>query len=157
MNEEKINIVIVSLNEKFTKNVSRNLADSLEMFYADCHELVVYDLINPKEVIEKCGLEYLKQREKAVLVNISSYLNTVFSISFELLKEYYSYFKNSIIIFLNLPQSKTTKVVNKIDYNSRTQFLKSISNLEIEQEKCLVLKTTKEILKALGEHYEYSK
>ena len=55
-NKSAINIVIVALNEKFSKNVASSLAEKLDMFVSDCHDLIVYDLVNPKEVLDKCGL-----------------------------------------------------------------------------------------------------
>ena len=155
-NNEKFNIVVVSLNDKFCKNIACLLAESLDMFYADCHELVVYDLINPKEVLLKCGLEYLKKREKNVFENCSQYRNTVFSISFDYLKDNISLFENSIIIFVDLPILKITKTINKIEYDNRTKYLKSISHITIKSEKCIVKKVVNMILEKLGEMYENS-
>ena len=48
MEKEKsyINIVIVSLDDKFSKNVANDLASKLDMFLADCKDLIEYDLMN---------------------------------------------------------------------------------------------------------------
>lgn len=154
--KEIINILIVSLNDRFSKNIATNLASNLNMFFSDCYELVVYDLINPKEVLEKCGLEYLKRREKNVLENCAEYTNTVFSINFDYIKEHLSIFDKSLIIYLDLPENKVTKVANKIDYANRSDFLKVTSDIVIKIDKCLIKKTTSMILNKLGELYENS-
>ena len=154
MKENLTNIVIVSLNDKYCKNVAANLANLLDMFVADCHEMVVYDLINPKEVLEKCGLEYFKKREKSVINSCSQYYNTVLSINFELFKEYDELFDNSLIIYLKLPENRISKVVNEIDFKNRDNFLIEHSDIIIQQNKCLVQNTVKSILKVMGEIYE---
>ena len=154
--EAKFNILLVALNDKFCKNVAKNLADKLDMFFADCHELVVYDLINPKEVLEKCGMEYLKKRERAVLENCSEYRDTVISIRFEYFKENFNLFKNSIIVYLRLPEQKVSRVVNKIDYKFRDEFSSSYSDFVLDLEKCLTKKAVNSLMEKLGEYYEHS-
>ena len=66
-NDTKINILIVSLNDTFSNKVAISLADRLDMFVVDCYQMIVYDLTNPKEVLEKCGIEYFKKRERSVI------------------------------------------------------------------------------------------
>lgn len=51
-----INILIVSLDDKFSKLVSGTLSSQLEMFNADCRDLIIYDLVNPKEILENAVL-----------------------------------------------------------------------------------------------------
>ncbi len=156
MNEncDKINILIVSLNDKFSKNVASVLADKLDMFIADCHQMIVYDLIDPKQVIEKCGLEYFKQREKSVMKRCADFCNTVLSIDFDLFKENYALFYKSIVIYLDLPEEKAAKVANKIDFENRDKFIKKYADFSIIQDKCLVLQSAKKIINKLGEIYE---
>ena len=153
-NKVKLNIVLVSLNDKFCKSVAQYLAERLDMFYADCHDLIVYDLINPKEVLLKCGMEYLKKREKNVLENCSQYRNTVFSISYDYIKENISLFNESLLIFIDLPQNKITKVVNSIEYDNRSSYLKSISHICVKSNRCIIKKITNMIIEKLGEYYE---
>ncbi len=154
MIQNPINIVIVSLNEKFSKNVAVTLANNLDMFVIDCHELIVYDLINPKEVVEKCGLEYLKKRERSVMKNCANYYNTAISINFDLLKENIEQFKNSLIFYLRLPEDKVSKVANSLDYENRDKTLLELSNVQIELSKCLTLQAVKKIISRIGEIYE---
>lgn len=156
MNEncDKINILIISLNDKFSKNVASLLADKLDMFVADCHQMIVYDLINPKHVLETCGIEYYKQRERSVLKRCAEFNNTILSIDFDLFKENFAFFNRSLIIFLWLPEERISKVVNKIDFENRNNFISKIADQTIYQDKFMVVQSVKKIINKLGEIYE---
>lgn len=149
-----LNIVIVALNERFCKNVATSLANNLDMFVADCHEMIVYDLINPKDVIDKCGIEYFKKRERGVIKNCFGYSNTVLSINYELVSEYQDLLVNSLVIYLRLQKDKVTKVPNKIDYEHRDEQLINISDLTIELEHRSLAVAVKTIMGKIGELYE---
>lgn len=153
-NQTKINILVVSLNDKFCKNVATRLADKLDMFVADCQQMIIYELTNPKQVLEKCGFEYLLKRERSVMKHCSEFYNTVMSIDFELFKEFYEHFDKSIIVYLRLPEEKTSKVANKIDYEVRDNLLMQKSHIVVELDKCLVIQSIKNIIAELGEFYE---
>ena len=146
-----INIVIVSLDDKFSKLVAETLSSQLEMFVANCKDLIIYDLINPKEVLEKCGFDYLKKRELGVIKNISEYQNTVISISFDLYREYIHLFSKSLVIFLKLPEEKVKGTTNIISYKSRDDFLLLHSDVVLTFERKSKLEATKQIIKRLGE------
>lgn len=150
----KINILIVSLNDKFSNKVAISLADRLDMFVVDCYQMVVYDLTNPKEVLEKCGLDYFKKRERSVIKHCSEFSNTVISISYELFKEYSSLFTRSIVFYLRLPENKIEKVVNKIDFINRDKNLKKLTSATLELQRCLTIQSVNMITDKLGELYE---
>lgn len=150
-----INIVVVALSENFSKVVASSLSSKLDMFLVDCHEMIVYDLVNPKEVIEKCGLEYFKKREKSVLKNCSQFHDTVISISYELLKEYRELFSNSYIFYVKLPKDKIEQVPSNLAYESRDVNLKNVSKENIiELEKRSSVQAVNKIINRLGEYYE---
>lgn len=153
MKNKKIpkNMLIISLDEKFTKNVANILADMLEMYFADCKDLIIYDLINPKEVLQKCGYEYLQKREKGVIMNCSEYENTVISISYDLFREYSEFFSNSFVIYLELPKLKLKEPTNKIAYQSRDEFLKEKADMVLSFERKTILNAAKQIVNKLGE------
>lgn len=153
MEKEKsyINIVIVSLDDKFSKNVANDLASKLDMFLADCKDLIEYDLIDPKEILNKCGFDYLKEREKGVIKNCAEYQNTVITIKYDLLKEYYEVFRDSMIIYLELSNMKVNQSINKIDYDNRNNFIKGIADLTILLDKKSKVQAVKKIIEKLGE------
>ncbi len=146
-----INILIVSLDDKFSKLVSETLSSQLEMFNADCRDLIIYDLVNPKEILEKCGFDYLKKRELGVIKSTSSYQDTVISISYDLYKEYSLLFSHSLIVYLRLPKEKVRGVANSISYQSRDEFLASNNDIELYFERKSKLNATKQIIEKLGE------
>lgn len=154
--KEVQNILIVSLNDNFSKRVASFLAEKLDMFSIDCHDMIVYDLINPKEVLEKCGLEYLQKRERSVVKACSSYLNTCISISFDLLFQNNQYFDKTMIFYLKLPYEKITKVPNKLDFENRTIFLEKLADYIICLEKKSCNMAINSIIDKMGEIYENS-
>ncbi len=154
--KQVINIAIVSLNDKFSKSVASSLANKLDMHFADIHEMIVYDLISPEEVIEKCGVEYLKKRERATIFNCCNFNNTVLSANFDIIKEYANLFENTIIVYLRLPEEKVVQSVAKIDFNNRDNFLNKNCDIQVNLTKCLTAGAVKKICEKLGELYENS-
>ena len=148
------NIILICLNESFCKLVASELASFLDMYVADCHDMLVYDLINPKDVLDKCGIEYFKNREKSVLAGCSDYENTVLSINYDLYYQYSSIFEDSLVVYLNLPDGKQDKVANKIDYKNRNKFLLAKADVLIELEQKSIKKAIEKIIIKLGELYE---
>ena len=154
MSKDVINIMIVSLNYNFSKNVSEELANKMDMLFADCYDLIVYDLMSPKEVLEKCGIEYFKKRERAVLNQCVDYYNTVLTMNYELFRENYEIFDKSLIIYLLLPEDKVDKITNKIVYENRNTFFCSHCDSIIEMEDCQVASAVSKIINKMGELYE---
>ena len=146
-----INFVIVSLDDRFSKNVSIELSSKMDMYNADVKELIAYQLINPKEILQKCGYEYLKSRERDIVRGISEFENTVMSMSFNLFKEYNDIFKNSIIIYLKLPKGKTRSVLNEISYEARDEYLHRLADIELYFERKSKINATKLIIEKLRE------
>ncbi len=152
--KEAINIMIVSLNYDFSKKICENLAQKMDMQYADCYDLIVYDLIRPNEVLDKCGIEYFKRRERDVLKRCVDYYNTVLTMNYELFKDNYTIFNKSLIIYLLLPEDKVDKVTNKIVYENRNTFLCAHSDKVIKLQEFEIEKSVKKIIEILGEMYE---
>lgn len=95
------NILLVCLDDKFIKDVSASLAEKLDLFFVDCGDMIEYDITNSKDVVKKCGFEYLKKRERGVLSGCADYENTVLSLKFEIFSEFYDCFKYSLIVFVD--------------------------------------------------------
>lgn len=144
------NIVLVSLADKFCKGVAVSLAKKLDMFNTDVKEMIVYDLINPKEVLEKCGIEYLKKRQRGVISSIKDYQSTVISIDFNMFKDNYDLFEKSLIIYLDLPIDLAEGTINSLDYNFRTQFLKKTADKVIALDNRLRRNAVINIISYLG-------
>lgn len=143
------NIILVSLADKFCKGVGVLLSESLDMYNADAKDMVVYDLINPKEALEKCGIEYLKKRERGVVASVSEFTGTVISMNFDLFKDNYDLFKNSLVCYLALPLKLTEGAVNEIDFSYRDGFLKQHSDKIVVLENKIKKGATKTIINML--------
>ena len=148
--ENVLNIVLIALDGKFCKNISSALAERLDMFWADCKDLIVYNLIDPKKVLKTCGLEYYKKQERKVIENCCEYRNTVISINFELFKEYNQFFKNSLIVYVGLNQKNVNSTVSHIAYDSRDEFLRLNCDHYIELNKKSKMMAVKKIIDFLG-------
>ena len=148
--ENILNIALVSLDDKFCKRVSSALANKLDMFWADCHDLVVYNLIDPKKVLETCGFEYYKEQENSVVKDCSQYHNTVISVGFDIFKEYYSFFCNSLIIFLDLNKEIISSSISKIAFESRKEFILKVADFRIILNKKSKTQAIKSIINMLG-------
>lgn len=150
-----INIVVVALSEKFSKAIASSLANRLDMFMVDCHEMIVYDLIDPKDVLDRCGIEYFKKRERSVVRNCAEFYNTVVSINYELLKEYQNLFTSSLVFYVKLPKDKIEQIPSFVSYENRDENLTKISNENvIELNKRSPLQAVEKIINKLGEYYE---
>lgn len=144
------NLVIVSLDDNFSKAVAQTLANQLDMFGCDVKELIIYDLINPEEILEKCGYEYLKKREKGVVRSSADYQNTVISVSFDLYKEYSEEFTMSLIIYLQLQKTSIRAITSKIAYQSRDEFLKDKADIVLMLDRKSKISACKGIVEKLG-------
>ena len=149
--KEIYNILLVSLDEGFCKKVSSVLSSEIGTYFVDYKELIEYDLINPKEILEKCGLEYLRKKERGVIANSCDYRDTVFSINYDLYKQNYDLFKYSLIVYIRLETNLIEEVVNKIEEENYDEFLKETSDIVIDMSKKDAKLAQQRICRKLGE------
>ncbi len=145
----KQSILIVCLNDKMGQEVGINLADSLNMLYANCKDIVDYEVFDAKSVIEKCGQEYFEKKEKSAIKHIARYENAVIYVDYDYFFKGREYFeKNCNFIFLRVKKKQLQKgdEINTISFEER--------DLELEKNcefivplKNSVAKTVEEILK----------
>ena len=154
MEEKKYNkIVVVSLYEKFSTHVAKNISNDLGMLFCSARELLAYEIMDRKLVEEKCSVEYLKKQEQRVLRNLASYENVCVSISYERFMESYADFqKNSVIVFIDLPKTyiKQKSKISYIRYDERKARLEQNSTIIIRVRKVDAKLVKNKILKLLG-------
>lgn len=154
MEEKKYNkIVIVSLYEKFSTHVAKNISNDLGMLFCSARELIAYEIMDRKLVEERCSVEYLKKQEQRVLRNLASYENVCISISYERFMESYELFqKESIIVFIDLPKTyiKQKSKISFIRFEERQARLEQNSTFSIKVRKVDVDLIKNKILKLLG-------
>ncbi len=154
MEEKKYNkIVIVSLYEKFSTLVAKNISNDLGMLFCSARELIAYEIMDRKLVEERCSVEYLKKQEQRVLRNLASYENVCISISYERFMESYELFqKESVIVFIDLPKTyiKQKSKISFIRFEERQARLEQNSTFSIKVRKVDVDLIKNKILKKLG-------
>lgn len=143
------NIVLVSLADKFCKGVAIIFAQSLDMYNVDLKDMIAYDLINPKEVLSKCGIDYLRKRERGVVESVTQFQNTVVSCSFEIFNDNKELFAQSFVIYLKLPLNAIEGTLNQIDYDFRNKFLSENSDSTVMLSNKIKKNAIKEIMKSL--------
>lgn len=166
----KSNLTLIALNPEFKKNIAKKLAEVLEMFYVDINEFIKYDIIDVNTVIKTAGLEYYNKLETKAVSTISSYENTLSTLTlstffsndnFKILKE------TSVFIYIRLKHSdfkaellkerpksaKYENLLNEKVFYERDAVLKSLCDIVIDinfREKNL----TNKIIKSIKKYYK---
>ena len=148
------NIVLVCLDQNFCKKAAEKLAEKLEMFVADCKDYIEYDLVDSKTVLNLCGGEYLKEREKKALQAAADFQNTVLSINYDLYHSNYALFNSSLIVVLHLEKESlgAKETVNKIAFETHNNFLKDHANVIVNLDSLKVDSAVKKIIEKLREN-----
>lgn len=148
-------ILILCLNKEFGKALSSQLANILGMHYADCKEIIEYDLFDSGAILQKCGIEYLNKREKSVVKDISNYENSLIFVEYDIYKTNQKIFdKVHPQIYLRCSRRKLQKddVINDLAFEERDAFLKENCDLTVDisgTSKSVVNKIIKEIKQKL--------
>ena len=153
------NITIFGLNNMYAKVVGKQLADELDMFFADVMELLTFDFINLAEAENVVGRDYILKKERSKIRTLSTYENTVICCDYRSLNtiaNYNNLKSNSIMIYLKLNE----KSLNKINSNfkdesnfdlfsdvrmglleNKAHITCDVSNLNVEQTVNLIIKS----------------
>ena len=124
------NICMVGLINNYTKNVSKCVADALEMFYADVRELMEFDLINIAEASQIAGLDYIEKQESNKIKTLATYENTIFTLDYLCLNKETN-LKNvksgALIVYLKVGKTLLKKLLEKEELpNSEEMLLESM-------------------------------
>lgn len=150
----KNSILFVCLNESFGKNVSKLLAQSLSMHFADCKELIEYDLFNSGEVLNQCGEEYYLMREEKVIKMTCGYENTLMFCGYDIFNHNKTVFdKCCTKVYLKLPKRllSSEDKINIIAYDEHDKDLENGCDVVVNLKKNSEKYALKEIYTVLGE------
>lgn len=148
------NIVLVCLDGDFNKEICKELAEKLDMFFANLKDYIEYDLISSKEILEKCGIEYLAEREFKATQSFARFENAVLTVDYDLFKQNIKAFsKGSLIVYLRLSKRliDEKETINKLSFDSRDEFLASKCGLVVSLKSKVKNKAIKEIMLRIGE------
>lgn len=149
-----INLVLVCLDGEFNKMICKELADKLDMFFADLKDYIEYDLLDSKEVLEKCGLEYFAEREFHASKSFAKFENAVLTVDYDLFKQNRNAFTNkNMIIYLRLNKKMLSEkeTINILSYEARDKYLLSQCGLVIAIKNKTKAKAIKEVMTQIGE------
>ncbi len=132
-------IVIISLCDKWTKEIAKTLAQSLDMVFCDTKDLIEYELIDKVALEEISSKEYMDEAEGKVVKHISTFDGVTVSISYDYFSRHNHLLRdNSCFIFLSLTKTFVKENSNPIDYISfdkRTKHLQELSDITIPVRK----------------------
>ena len=110
------NICIVGLLKKYTKSISKRVADTLDMFYADVTELLEYEYINMANAEKIVGKEYMEKQEVKKIKALSTFENTLFTVDTFYLnneKNLHHIKNGALVIYLQLSQKMFDKHIKQ--------------------------------------------
>ena len=128
----KKNIAIVSLSNNYSRIISKNIADFLELFYVDLNDIMEYNLVN-EDMLESAGREYFEKERQKVICGVAEFDNSLVTGDIELFlaNENFDIFKkNFIIIYLYFENNVL------IDIESGFETKRSIVAFKEEDEIC---------------------
>lgn len=143
----KSNITLIALNATFKKEIAKQLAERLGMFYVDVNDLIKYDLLNIKQVISVAGLDYYNKVETKTVGSVSSYENTLITLdndtffnndNYKLLKD------SSIFIYLKLNFNDYKTIQDNEKDNS--EYYEKLLNEKLFIERDLILSSVSDIV-----------
>lgn len=153
LEELKDKILFICLDEGLGEKVSKAFADSLNMHYASCKDLIEYDLFNSEAVYKECGEEYYLMREKKVAKMACGYENSVMFASYDIYQHSKEIFdKYSTIIYMRIPEKLLSNEypISKMNYTERDDDLSLSANFIINIKRINEKSIIREIYKILG-------
>ncbi len=153
LEELKEKILFICLDEKLGESVSKEFADNLSMHFANCRELIEYDLFNSQAVFSQCGEEYYLMRERKVAKMACGYENSVMFATYDIYhhsKEIFDKFATKIYIKIPEKQLSNEYTISKLNYTERDEELKASANFVVEVKRANTKLILKEIYKILG-------
>lgn len=153
MKDNYVNIVLVCLDGDFNRSISKELADKLDMFFADLKDYIEYDLIDSKAVLQKCGIDYLSEREYKASENFAKFENAVLTVDFDLFKQNRAAFTRNLVLYIRLTKRQIDKKenINLISYENRDEYLTNNSDMVVQLKSKAKPKAIKEIMLQLQE------
>lgn len=167
----KTNITIISLLSDFSKDISKALADKLEMYYVDVQGLMEFNLINDEEVIKLCGADYLDTLQSKAIKEVSGYDNAVIAVDFKFVankKNIQNLKVRSSIVYLEIadkiypklfenykkPENENDDIVELAVFNEHNEYAKEIADVVIPVNKVGDKGIVKKIIKTIEKYYE---
>ncbi len=155
MNVSQFNkIIVVSLCDRFSVEIGKQLSQSLDMIFCDTKDLMEYELCDIKKLGDLTSVEYLLQSERKVIKHISSFENVVVAISYDhLIHNLETIKQNALLVFVKLPKEYVEKNANPIElisYSNHSKDLSDVADVTLFVKNTQAKHVCEKILEKLG-------
>lgn len=156
----KTNVALIGLNYEYLCKLGELLCKNSDLYFLDVKGYVEYMLFSRKDMLEKCGKEYLQKQEHSALKSILDFENSIIAVptSYAVNDKFISDLKNtSFVVFLKDTKENLSKVnlslpldkkmdIDLIVYEDRNYDFSRLADLTIEIDKIDIDKVAKQIL-----------
>ena len=166
----KTNIVVISLLDRFNKEIAIKLSENYDMYLADVADILEYNLVNEGEIEKICGADYLNSLKDKIIKEVSTYENTLITMPHNIFleKSNAEYFKQyCTIVFLKFPEKVLKKIEKKtkkdktrkemkmlaLTYKEHTKMCEDISDVTIDLQKNDIDVAYKKVEKLIDKYY----
>ncbi len=164
----KTNVCVFGLTKHFVDNVCQELANKLDMFYANINKLFKYELTDLDKVEQICGVEFLLKEEISIIRRTCTYDNTLICMEYPLLNngEILNIVKdNCLLIYLGTTQerfdkemdrfelSPSIKVIEKDAFEDRDYLCRNMADLVVDYEDFEMDLLINRIIEKIVEYY----
>lgn len=112
----KSNICLFSIAKQFSDDISKDLSEKMDVFYANFDEIAEFELMDMNRMEEVCGRDYLAKREFSIIKRICTYENTLINMNYSMLndeKNLNIIKDNCLLIYLKLNKDRYKKEIQK--------------------------------------------
>ena len=165
----KANIASVCFLNDFNKDISKLIADKLDLYYADIDDYLEFNMVNANEVIDKVGIDYLNKLETDSVKTVASFENAFISIEPRLFvnKKSMDALKHScVVVYVHIDKNLIQSQISKLKGDKATQMQNNMIVFEDYDKLCInnadivvsiknlnTNKTYKAILKQIKAYY----
>lgn len=148
----KKNIAIVSLSNNYSRSISKNIADFLELFYVDLNDIMEYNLVNDA-MLENAGQEYFEKERQKVICGVADFDNSLVTGDVELFlanNNFDIFNKNFILIYLCFENNELIDIEN--EFTSKRSLVAFKEEDKICKKNCdITISMTKDFEKNISE------
>ena len=157
----KQNILFVSLNNDFSRQLGKEVANQLEMFFVDVDDMLQYSLVD-ENMLLKSGREYFDKQEKKVIRGITAFQNVLIVGNFETLSKF-DYLaeicQNATLVYLKFSKQKLSKIFASVAnqnqgfaFLAEDKFLQGIADVVVRPKQDDTDKDT--AIKAIAKYFQ---
>ena len=128
----KKNVLVLSLSNNFSRFVSKQIADSLELFYVDLNDMLEYNMVN-EQMLETAGRKYFDKQMQKTIKSVLDYENSLVMGDIELFLNNNNllYFKKDFLIVYMFVKEDELE-----EFEKNYEFKRSLYAFDEEDEIC---------------------